>query len=360
MKKAWLVLVTILFALIIYYPAECEQDNSEIASNVSEKYGEIYHFDISVSTFTGDYSEEEMGDYQITFKGYLDAPSNFQSLCIGKGQGGPLGDYLYIDRDKMEVRHNFDNGVVDSLSHMITTWDKYVAVTIYAGNDGNAKIEVMTGGGYFSADVKWLSNYQNLFVTAGEATTLKNCTLTYHCNGWDKDIWLFGDSYFSLDEPDRWTTYLVNSGADNFMLNGRSGRGSEDALTSLKYDLQYGQPEMLVWCLGMNDGDEGSINESYDSVVHEVMQICDQNDIELVLATIPTCPYWNNDYKNEFVKNSGYRYIDFARAVGAYDSITWYDGMLEEAEKRIHPTETGAVALYSEAVTTVPELVEKK
>ena len=117
------------------------------------------------------------------------------------------------------------------------------------------------------------------------------------------------------------------------------------------------QPEMLVWCLGMNDGDEGSINESYDSVVHEVMQICDQNDIELVLATIPTCPYWNNDYKNEFVKNSGYRYIDFARAVGAYDSITWYDGMLEEAEKRIHPTETGAVALYSEAVTTVPELV---
>lgn len=102
---------------------------------------------------------------------------------------------------------------------------------------------------------------------------------------------------------------------------------------------------------------KGGINESYDSAVHEVMQICDQNDIELVLATIPTCPYWNNDYKNEFVKNSGYRYIDFARAVGAYDSITWYDGMLEEAEKRIHPTETGALALYSEAVTTVPELV---
>ena len=57
MKKAWLVLVTILFALIIYYPAECEQDKSETANNVSEKYGEIYYFDISASTFTGDYSE---------------------------------------------------------------------------------------------------------------------------------------------------------------------------------------------------------------------------------------------------------------------------------------------------------------
>ena len=41
-----------------------------------------------------------------------------------------------------------------------------------------------------------------------------------------------------------------------------------------------------------------------------------------------------------------------------FDSITWYDGMLENAEKRIHPTERGALALYSEAVTTVPELLE--
>ena len=144
------------------------------------------------------------------------------------------------------------------------------------------------------------------------------------------------------------------------MLNGRSGRGSEDGLTSFKYSLQYGQPKMLIWCLGMNDGDEGKINESYSSVIHEVMKICEWKDIELVLATIPTCPYWNNDYKNEFVKNSGYRYIDFSRAVGAYNSITWYEGMLEEAEKRIHPTEAGAVALYSEAITSVPELLGKK
>ena len=41
-----------------------------------------------------------------------------------------------------------------------------------------------------------------------------------------------------------------------------------------------------------------------------------------------------------------------------FDSITWNDGMLENAEKRIHPTERGALALYSEAVTTVPELLE--
>lgn len=323
--------------------------------------GEKYEIDvITAGTFEGKYSEEELGDYHISFKGYLDSEDDFNSICIGKGKDGPLGNYLYIDTSKIEIRQNCDNAVVDSGLHKIISWSNYISVIINAGNDGNADIKVVTAGGSFSKKMKWKSNYQKLFITADNETILKNCTLSYYCDDWKKDIWLFGDSYFSLDETDRWTTYLIKSGVDNFMLNGRSGRGSEEALVALKYCLQYGTPKKIIWCLGMNDGDDGAINRDYERALQEVMDICNNKKITLILATIPSCPYWNNDYKNQYVRGSGYPYIDFAKAVGADNNITWYDGMLEEGEKRIHPTVKGAIALYHEAITTVPDLMVKK
>lgn len=109
---------------------------------------------------------------------------------------------------------------------------------------------------------------------------------------------------------------------------------------------------------GLSRGEQYSFNLN-GNVLEEVESICERNNIELILTTIPSCPYWNNDYKNELVKKSQYRYIDFAKAVGAYDSLTWNDGLLEKAEKRIHPTEAGARALYSEAITIVPELLTR-
>lgn len=86
-------------------------------------------------------------------------------------------------------------------------------------------------------------------------------------------------------------------------------------------------------------------------------RLCKNNVIEWIFITISNYFHWYNKYKNEYVKSSGYRYIDFAKSVGAYDNIEWIDGMLEEGEKRIHPTEAGAIALYHEAVSVVPELL---
>lgn len=37
--------------------------------------------------------------------------------------------------------------------------------------------------------------------------------------------------------------------------------------------------------------------------------------------------------------------------------MEWYSGMLENGEQRIHPTPSGALALYNEAVSTCPELL---
>ena len=70
------------------------------------------------------------------------------------------------------------------------------------------------------------------------------------------------------------------------------------------------------------------------------------------------CGASDNHYKNEYVKSSGYRYVDFAKAVGAENAGSqWYNGML--ASDKIHPTKTGARALYQQVICDFPEITLK-
>lgn len=335
--------------------AQTDSDAASQSHMLEVQDAENYTFDLSQdSSFQGSASSGNMGDYRIYFIGDVES---FDGLEIGKGIEGEYWGY------SMEISdgtvHIFDNQMQeerDAFSCDLQFKD-YVAVSIAADLQEMAKIEISTNGGYVEQEVPWVGTNGTLYVNVVGQTSLKDCRLSYDCNGWDKDIWLYGDSYFSMTADDRWTSYLMKNGSSDIMLSAYSGKTSEAALQSLKNDLQYGTPEKVIWCMGMNDGDvDGEINASWLACVKEVEALCAERDIELILTTIPTCPYWNNDSKNPYIKESGYRYIDFAGAVGAYDSITWDEGMLEESELRVHPTEEGARALYYEAVTTVPEL----
>ena len=108
--------------------------------------------------------------------------------------------------------------------------------------------------------------------------------------------------------------------------------------------------------MGMNDNDGDAVNEQWADYYEKVKTLCKENNIELILATIPNTPIRNHIYKNEIVRNSGYRYIDFAKAVNAESSgASWYDGMLNG--DKVHPTELGAKTLYMRALADVPELM---
>ena len=65
-------------------------------------------------------------------------------------------------------------------------------------------------------------------------------------------------------------------------------------------------------------------------------------------------PTVNNEAKNAWVKASGYRYIDFAKAVGADGTGAWYSGML--SGDNVHPTAKGAKALYTQVLIDLPEI----
>ena len=175
-----------------------------------------------------------------------------------------------------------------------------------------------------------------------------------------KPIWCFGDSYFS-PYPDRWLYYLLKSDyADNVLVDGYSGEDSYNSMASLESLIQLGKPKYLLWCLGMNDyGDSnGVISNSYNVNINKLIDICTRYGITLVIGVVPTVPNINHEAKAELVRNSGYQYVDFYKAVGTNANGQWYDGMLSNDE--VHPTEKGAKSLWGQVLSDFPQIAITK
>ena len=187
-------------------------------------------------------------------------------------------------------------------------------------------------------------------------SNLSECKLAWTCSDILKGIWMFGDSYFGYS-IDRWTYYLHQFGYDNHvLLDGFPGEGSQPARASFSNLVKFGRPKMAVYCVGMNDASDSSSAPSSAWVTGRdwFLRICKINGIIPVFGTIPTVPTINHEQKNAWIRSSGYRYIDFAKAVGAQANGTWYTGMLSDG---IHPTAKGAKALCARALLDLPELM---
>ena len=109
----------------------------------------------------------------------------------------------------------------------------------------------------------------------------------------------------------------------------------------------------------MNDIDSDTeINTEWKTYVDKFIEDCTSIGIEPILATIPNTPNRRHTYKNDYVKSSNRRYIDFADAVNASEyPASWFDGMLNT--DNTHPLKEGAVALAIRAITDIPELVQQ-
>jgi lysophospholipase L1-like esterase len=144
-------------------------------------------------------------------------------------------------------------------------------------------------------------------------------------------------------------------------MSHKPGIDSEESWPILLNDLSTGNPKYLLWLLGMNDGDDADANtpsESWITHIQKVIAICEERGITPILATIPTCLIYNEG-KNSWVRNSGYRYIDFAKAVGANGDGSWYDGMLNTNNDNVHPTDKGARALAMQVLLDFPEITKR-
>lgn len=300
---------------------------------------------------------------EIVFSGMI---GTFNSLVVGHGRlGGYSSAWIEIDHTNIYTHMNSDS-VSDTIPHGLTITNNIQVRVIKDFHVSWGKVEIISNGQKFSTETHWTGDCGDIYAKS-IGSTLSNCSLGWSSKCLTSPIWMFGDSYFSIT-PDRWVYYLKNQ-HDKVLIDGLSGAYSTTIYPDLENLLKIGKPDVVIWCLGMNDPDtQSEVNASWKSVFDKVVKLCSDNNITLIAATIPTVRGGVTDdsdvppnmrihkFKNEIVKASGLRYIDFESAVGASRiNGEWFDGMLEDAG--VHPTESGAKALFYQALSDAPELI---
>ena len=282
--------------------------------------------------------------------------TNFDGLRMGQGEAVYGGNYIEIDQTQIKVYYYLTDTVLQTTMTHGLTISGFIDVLMTVDKDCMMTVRLMTNNGFYeSKPISWRGYNGTPFVKS-IGSTLTNCELVFNSADLSKPIWAFGDSYFGITSPDRWVNFIREWGFDNWLVHGFPGQDSRSAILMAEPLLKKATPEMLIWALGMNNGDDKTaVNNVWKTDYDKMRFYCDAYNIELVLCTIPNVPTVNNSFRNEIVRNSGYRYIDFAKAVGAENvGSNWYAGML--SSDKVHPTILGAQKLALRALQDVPEL----
>lgn len=306
----------------------------------------------SGETFSLPQNSVEVGEY-ITFSANIDG--EFNALYVGHGKNE--GAYMKITPTAVTAYSHASSPVAEQTFEHGLTIENNIQVYIEKKKNSTTDLRIVSNGKSYSFNyTSWYGNKGTPFAES-EGCELKNCTLGWTCKGINSDIWAFGDSYFGVTGTIRWMAYLIAEKHTNLVVNAHGGQGSVSAFTELTNLLTIGTPKKILWCLGMNDTDSSTaVNSNWLNTYNSLKAVCEENNIELVLATIPTVPTRVNKFKNEIVRSSGYRYIDFDKAVGANETTgEWFSDML--SSDGVHPSETGALTLYNQAIADMPELL---
>ena len=281
--------------------------------------------------------------------------SSFGSLKIGK----QANTYVTIDGTNLSVTCDTPSANFTQ-AHGLTI-EKNIQVIIE--NETSIRpsvIRVLSCGNEFNATIpnnaRFLMDEGSHYATSINSV-LTDCAFSWTSRHINKPIWLFGDSYFTW-YAERWTYYLARDGfTESCMLNGFAGENSAGAYPALENLLKVHVPKIVVWCQGMNNPDTNTaVNESWKSYYDKVVSLSKKYGFELVLYTTPTTPTMNNRFKNEIVRNSGYRYIEADKSLRIDDNGNWIAGTLDD---NVHPTPKGAKLLYYRFLADLPELSTK-
>lgn len=283
--------------------------------------------------------------------------TTFSPIFVGVGAGFSNGIAVYVTGASIQLRRftgtDYNSTLLQSIDHGLTMTafaDVEVEFGFYT-----ATARLVTATGSFLAEFNDMSNpehYGQPFFLA-ESGNFTNVSIQSYLRDFRRNVWVIGDSYTSMYSS-RWPYQLIkNMKVDSFLLDGLAGGTSEDMFPELQRMLALGTPKFLVWCLGMND-----VIWSWRNISREVEMTCRQLGITLIYQTIPlpTSGYQDKQRINEYIKSSGYRYIDACDAV-VQDRTTraWYEGMLDDG---VHPTALGAQALAGQVLADFPEIMQ--
>ena len=302
--------------------------------------------------------------FRISFT--CDVKEMGEDAVIRLGHGFEISCGSWLEITKKQIRaYNFYSWVDPPKRESFPLTDteleieEFLTVSINKDVKGNGTfVTLTTKGGMKRIDISGIGGDIGAIFASPLNCELENCKISYVADGYADPIWVFGDSYLGYTWAGRWPYYLYRDGYNKVLLAGYSGMNTQNGLVDFKVAIQRGTPVYAVWCLGMNNGDKnGELNEAWLAATEEFLQICKEKNIIPILSTIPSTPKVNNVQKNEWVRNSGYRYIDFNRAVGADKSTEWYPNMI--SADKVHPDINGAMALYSQVLVDFPEIMNR-
>lgn len=295
-------------------------------------------------------------------KGFIDM------ISVGVSYLGYYGYWVEITPTQAVVKSGSSGTVHQTLEHGLT-FDNELSVTIDRSMslDGveTTRLRMVTQkGGVYEHELTWDVAPGTVFVRNQNSSGTLDCSLSFMMKDSSKGVWLFGDSYMGYSNPNRWPYYIFSQlHYTNFLLNALGGANSSGALSNFKTILGGvgNRPLFAVWLLGMNGGDDGNgvPNSTWLADTEEFIQICKNEGIIPVLSTTPTVPNRSHGYMNEWVRSSGYRYIDLAAAVENDGTNTWK--FYGEAEAYlhndlVHPTSYGAKAMCERVLNDFPEI----
>ena len=244
-----------------------------------------------------------------------------------------------------------------TIPHGLTIADNISLMIENDTSTNTSLIRLSSDGQEFSytTPVRFVMDSNSPTITS-DGSTLTECTFSWVSKNVNAPIWMFGDSYFSWYEQ-RWTYYLARDGyTKSVMLNGFAGQSSNTAYTALVNLLNITVPKIVVWCIGMNDGDtDSAVSGGWKAVYDKLVELQKKYGFELILYTVPTTPVVQNDYKNAIIRASDYRYIECDKAVRIAGTRNWISGALDVDD--VHPTTMGAKILYYRILADLPELL---
>jgi hypothetical protein len=259
--------------------------------------------------------------------------------------------------DGTNITYKFDGTNAETPQAHGLTITNNIQVILEESDIATCKVTLISNGNIYTHTFNYKIYEIGSFFVLSTNSTLTNCEFVWMCADIDKLVWIFGDSYCQYT-TDRWAYYLHQYGFDkNALIDAYSGEASSSAYNSYKCLLEYGTPTFAIWCMGMNDLTDSGDTPSSDWVTgrDKFLTYCDQSRVTPIFGTIPSVPNINHEAKNSWIRSSGYRYIDFAKAVGAQSNGTWYAGML--STDNVHPTEEGARALFAQFLADFPEIM---
>jgi len=278
-------------------------------------------------------------------------------VLVGRGRTTYEGYYLEIDRDDMVLHHyTTEDIVVKTYKHTLNITDR-LFFSIDHSDGSTATITLQAGGEEKKYSVSWWGGGAVFATNLG--TSLVSVDLSFFPKRATNSTWIVGDSYINWTRDTRWLYYIDQRGFSCWLADHQPGAGSATMLESFRNDLMYGRPAYAVWCMGMNDKNDsnGAPAPYWLSNTKAFISLCEANGIIPILATIPSTPNRTHNGKAAWVRQSGYRYIDFSAAVTQSDGHEWQDGFLDV--DNVHPTALGAQAMAQRVLVDFPEITYK-